>query len=128
MGIVIKIFLRFFVFCVFAFSIACTTTTTSTKINYEERPVIEPEIIKISVIEGKTTKKEIIDVLGSPVNISPNSLNYRFHYYYNKILRLSLTQKDGTKFDITIPSNGKDNISFYTDHKNKGIITSVYVY
>ncbi|MDL2329996.1 hypothetical protein LJC71_09705 [Desulfosarcina sp. OttesenSCG-928-A07] len=67
-------------------------------------PVPEIQYIDATLIEGKTTKQEVLDALGMPESISATSLSYRYGDRNNKNLRarLRIVQKDGTELNVIL--------------------------
>lgn len=65
-------------------------------------PVVQaPQVLELTVIEGKTTKQEVINALGTPksmFNLTGNEqlMVYYFSEYTKLLCWLRLTQKDGT--------------------------------
>lgn len=91
-------------------------------------PVEEPQEFSISIIEGKTTKKHIIDVLGMP-DIINSSLSYSFDK--NKICKLQLTQKDGTIMNVILGPRDKYKYRKFSasfDYDGPTIVDRVGVY
>lgn len=124
-----KALMNLLICCSFLFSVACSYLP-ATQTAHEVVPVKEPEVIELAVIDGKTTKQQIIDALGTPSSFSDNSLTYRYDMGADKILKLSVTQKDGTKFDVTIGPRKQDkarDVIFFMDYKNKNILDSTSV-
>ena len=93
-------------------------------------PVVQaPQVLELTVIEGKTTKQEIINALGTPKSIANIGDNEEMmDYYYiksqNVICRLKLRQKDGTVWNEVLgDSEGK--VSWVYFSLKRGIVQSV---
>jgi len=67
-----------------------------------DEPVVqEPQVLELAVIEGKTTKQEVINALGTPQTMANLGNNEQTMVYYyiksqNVICRIKLREKDGT--------------------------------
>lgn len=90
--------------------------------------VQQPQIVEVAIVEGKTTKQEILDALGTPDKLSETSLTYNY-MGKNTICQLSLTQKDGTKFNIELGADyykykSRYFIAFFHG-KNPNIVSEV---
>lgn len=70
-------------------------------------PVPEVQYVDATLIEGKTTRQQVIDALGTPDSSDPNSLSYS--YYSDKKnglrARLHIIYKDGTEQNIILGDN-----------------------
>lgn len=97
-----------------------------------KRVVILPEsipntnlvIISINIVEGKTTKQDIISRLGDPYSISTGSDFLCFSYSVNKkneIWQINFVLKDGYVFRKTY-KQGMD--SFYIYFNSQGYVSS----
>lgn len=97
-------------------------------------PVSEPQYVELTLIEGKTTKQEIIDALGMPKSMSGISLDYQFKDDIKA--KLQLIFKDGTKFNVILGDGEKQrwlSIGFDDYDENGNIIisdknTSILIY
>ncbi len=97
------------------------------QVRHEVIPVKQKQIIEANIIEGKTTKQEILDALGSPTRFSDNSLTYRNQK--DTIYRIHLTQKDGTQlnFEISRERGGKPSMLIFFDYRKRIIVNSVSI-
>ena len=87
--------------------------------------VPEYQYVDATLIEGKTTKQEVLDALGMPESINNSSLDYRYGGRENKYLRarLRIIQKDGTEFNVILGDGLKYDhlgVSFYGDYDDQG--------
>lgn len=96
------------------------------KTHIETVPVEEYQQFDISIIEGKTTKQEILDTLGMPESIG-SSLHYDFSK--NKICNLKLTQSDGTKMNVVLkPKQKMHDLTIYFNNDSTSIVSSVHIF
>lgn len=92
-------------------------------------PVEENQEFSISIIEGKTTKQEVIDALGMPDSISEFSLAYRFRG--KDICKLTLVQKDGSIFNVLLGTGDEykyNDMGISLDYNNRKIVDNVHLY
>lgn len=68
-------------------------------------PVAEVQYVELTLIEGKTTKQEVMDALGMPDDFSTDSLSYK--YDDNIQAKLYIVCKDGTKMNTILGSGHK---------------------
>ena len=92
-----------------------------------QKTIAIPEIqyVDATLIEGKTTKQEILNIFGMPESIDATELSYSYGNYNNKYLqaRLRIIQKDGTEFNVILGDGlkySKVNIYFNGQHDNHG--------
>ena len=123
-------------YCMLVFCCLCTACYTVKQYDIEHKIVQEPEksepqYIDISIIEGKTTKQEIMNILGMPDDINTDSLTYDV-YKHNIKVRIHLVQQDGTTINTIIGDNEKYKyMSIYCKtiyRNNTAIITPVVHY
>lgn len=84
-------------------------------------PVPQVQFVEATLIEGKTTKQEVLDIFGMPEEID-NSLDYTFRSGDIKV-RLSIIQKDGTKYNVILGPGEKYtklSIMFYGYYNEQG--------
>ena len=100
--------------CVFPFLLSGCLMLPSALFDFEPEPerrdafvtasepvVQEPQVLELAVIEGKTTKQEVINALGTPQTMANLGNNEQTMVYYyiksqNVICRIKLREKDGT--------------------------------
>lgn len=83
---------------------------------HEVVPVKQDQILRLTIVEGKTTKKEIIDAFGTPSSVSNDSLTY---YRKEKVnYQIHLIQNDGTELYYEIKRNGKSYMTICLDKKS----------
>ena len=91
-------------------------------------PVVQaPQVLELTVIEGKTTKQEIINALGTPksmFNLTGNEqlMVYYFSEYTKLLCWLRLTQKDGTVWNDLL---GQGKVSSLQITVKGGIVRTV---
>lgn len=105
---------------------ACSLLPRISKTKTVEKvvPMEQAQEVSVNIIEGRTTKQEIIDALGSPAKLSSNSLEYLFNA--KKICKLSLTQKRGTTFNTILGPTGNNN-TIIIEFNDKDIAVNVIV-
>ena len=86
-----------------------------------------PQVLELTVIEGKTTKQEIINALGTPksmFNLTGNEqlMVYYFSEYTKLLCWLRLTQKDGTVWNDVL---GQGKVSSLQITVKGGIVRTV---
>ena len=62
--------------------------------------VPEVQYVEITLIEGKTTKKEVLDALGMPTSIIMDTMSYI--YSGDVKAKIHLVYKDGTKYNVIL--------------------------
>lgn len=83
-----------------------------------EEPVVQaPQVLELTVIEGKTTKQEVINALGTPKSMTNIGNNEQMMIYYyikgqNVICRLKLKQKDGTVWNEVLGDGNLKSVNF----------------
>jgi len=83
-----------------------------------DEPVVQaPQVLELTVIEGKTTKQEVINALGTPksmINIGNNEQMMIYYYIkgQNVICRLKLKQKDGTVWNEVLGDGNLKSVNF----------------
>ena len=77
-------------------------------------------IIEFTVIEGKTTKQEIINALGNPDDLSSIAIGYSYVNKPDDKLNLRIIQKDKTNLNIEVYgySDKIRSVYFALDEKN----------
>jgi len=91
-----------------------------------------------TIIEGKTTKAEIIAALGNPKQMGallplPGDANssdqflYLYQVSYSKA-EITLIQKDGTKFPISLGYGRDKKHQMYISFDKKGIVSKVTLF
>jgi len=79
--------------------------STPQKPQYVQRTIPVPEIqyVEATLIEGKTTKQEVLDALGMPDSASDSSLSYSYNHN-NMYLhaKLHIIYKDGTELNVIL--------------------------
>ena len=126
--------------CVFPFLLSGCLMLPSALFDFEPEPerrdafvtvaepvIQEPQVLELTVIEGKTTKQEIINALGTPksmVNIGKNEQMMVYYYIkgQNVICRLTLKERDGTVWNEVL---GEGELKSANFHLKKGIVQSV---
>lgn len=121
-----KLFLLLFMLISLSMS-GCGTREISTQ--QAVIPVEEPQVLQVKIVEGKTTKQEVIDALGMPKSLSTGSMSYYFDN--NKsICKLSWVQKDGTTINVILGKGNKyqyDKLNLSFDYKNHSIIDRIHI-
>lgn len=90
-------------------------------------PVVQaPQVLELTVIEGKTNKQDIINALGTPKSIMNVGNNEQMMIYYyiegqNVVCRLTLKEKDGTVWNEVL---GEGNLKSVLFTLKKGIVQS----
>ncbi len=90
--------------CVFLLS-GCYTLQ---KPDVQHNVIATPEVqyIDLTIIEGKTTKKEILDRVGIPDDINESKIAYKLYKGDRDIkIKLELIQKDGTRINTIVGKN-----------------------
>lgn len=127
-------------YCMLVFCCLCTACYMVKQYDIEHKIVQEPEksepqYIDISIIEGKTTKQEIMNILGMPDDISNTHIRYAVYRHEDIRVRLHLVQKDGTVINTLVGNKEKyESISIYFSTLYHGntytispIVDSVYL-
>ena len=91
--------------CVLMLS-ACYTLRKP-EVQHNVVPVPEVQYIDLTIVEGKTTKQEILDAAGTPDSISDSSMTYRVYRNKNIKIKLELVQKDGTRINAIVGDDEK---------------------
>lgn len=107
---------------------ACFPTKNVTQVN---KTVAVPEVqyVEASLIEGKTTKQEILDALGTPDSFSEGSFRYRYRHGKDQKAKLAITHKDGTTMNVVLGQDEKfTNLTIGFSYKNRKLLDSVSVY
>ena len=94
--------------CIFMLS-ACYTLRKP-EIQHNIIPTPEVQYVDLTIIEGKTTKQEILDAAGIPDDISESSMTYSVYKNKDIKIKLQLVQKDGTRIN-TIVGDGEKHQS-----------------
>ena len=88
----------------------------------------QPQELNAIIIEGKTTKQEIIDALGMPKSMDTRYFSYSFRKGKEKVCKLQLTQKDGTILNVILgPDSDYDNLSVSFDD-DLSIVNFIHVF
>lgn len=87
------------------------------QVKHEVVPVKQKQIIRATLVEGRTTKQQVVDALGTPETVSPEW----FHYSGGKdtVYQIDLTQGNGTHFNVE-----RSSLSIRFDEKKKHNIVS----
>lgn len=82
----------------------------------------QKNIIEFTVIEGKTTKQEILAALGNPDSMTGDSLQYNYYSREGEQLNLRIVQKDNTSFNLVFSSgpNVKGWVTFNLNDEYSG--------
>lgn len=92
-------------------------------------PVPEIQYIDLTIIEGNTTKQEILDTVGMPDDINNFWMSYNVYKNKDTKIKLKLIQKDGTRINTIVGHNEKHRgitIYFTTVYKgNKSYTTNI---
>ena len=67
----------------------------------------QKNIIEFTVIEGKTTKQEVLDALGNPYDMDSSGYHYNYLHKPNDQLNLHIIKKDKTSFNMVFSENEK---------------------
>lgn len=97
----------------------CSIMPQSTR--HEVIPVKQKQVLSMTIVEGKTTKQEILNTLGDPNIMAQGGFSY--HRTNTTSYRIHLVQKDGTNFDFEV-AEGK-NYSMYISFDVKSNYTIV---
>lgn len=101
----------------------CSMMPQSKPVQHEVVPVKQDQILSVTIIEGKTTKKEIIDALGTPSSLYSSSIGYT-----NKdgvVYQIHLIQKDGTQLDYELVGGTLvQSVLIHFDPKSQNSIVS----
>lgn len=91
--------------CIFMLS-ACYTLRKP-EIQHNIIPTPEVQYVDLTIIEGKTTKQEILDAAGIPDDISESNITYKVYRHKDIKIKLHLIQKDGTKINTIVGDEEK---------------------
>lgn len=94
----------------FSLMLSACYTLRKPDVQHNTVPVPEVQYIDLTIIEGKTTKQEILDAAGIPDDISESSMTYSVYKNKDIKIKLQLVQKDGTRIN-TIVGNGEKHQS-----------------
>ena len=89
----------------FSLMLSACYTLRKSDVQHNTVPVPEVQYIDLTIIEGKTTKQEILDAAGIPDDISESSMTYSVYKNKDIKIKLQLVQKDGTRINTIV---GKD--------------------
>ncbi len=90
------------------------------QVRHEVVPVKQKQIVRATIVEGRTTKQQVVDALGTPKSVSPEW----FHYSGDKdtVYQIDLTQGNGTHFNIE-----RSSLSIrFDEKKNHNIVSEVH--
>lgn len=89
-------------------------------------PIVQPNEVRASITEGKTTKQEVIDALGTPDSLGAY-WTYDFRKKMNEICKLTLVDKAGVTLNLLVGPNEKYHqmMLFFSDSKNPGVVSGV---
>ena len=91
---------------------------------HEVVPVKQKQVLSMTIIEGKTTKKEVLDALGDPDRVYQTMLSYCRNDTTS--YKIHLIQKDGTQFDFEVGDGKKYSFSVNLDSaKNYSVVSGV---
>ena len=104
-------------------------TLKKPEVQHNTIPVPEVQYIDLTIIEGKTTKQEILDTVGMPDDINNYWMSYDVYENKNIKIKFKLIQKDGTKINTIVGYDEKHRsitIYFTTIYKgNTSYTTSI---
>ena len=83
----------------FSLMLSACYTLRKSDVQHNTVPVPEVQYIDLTIIEGKTTKQEILDAAGIPDDISESSMTYSVYKNKDIKIKLQLVQKDGTRIN-----------------------------
>ena len=86
----------------FSLMLSACYTLRKPDVQHNTVPVPEVQYIDLTIIEGKTTKQEILDTAGIPDDISESSMTYSVYKNKDIKIKLQLVQKDGTRINTIV--------------------------
>ena len=94
---------------ILSFSLMLSACYTLRKSDVQNNTVPVPEVqyIDLTIIEGKTTKQEILDAAVIPDDISESSMTYSVYKNKDIKIKLQLVQKDGTRINTIVGEDEK---------------------
>lgn len=91
----------------FSLMLSACYTLRKSDVQHNTVPVPEVQYIDLTIIEGKTTKQEILDAAGIPDDISESSMTYSVYKNKDIKIKLQLVQKDGTIINTIVGEDEK---------------------
>ncbi len=91
----------------FSLMLSACYTLRKSDVQHNTVPVPEVQYIDLTIIEGKTTKQEILDAAGIPDDISESNITYEVYRHKDIKIKLHLIQKDGTKINTIVGDEEK---------------------
>ena len=91
----------------FSLMLSACYTLRKSDVQHNTVPVSEVQYIDLTIIEGKTTKQEILDAAGIPDDISESSMTYSVYKNKDIKIKLQLVQKDGTRINTIVGEDEK---------------------
>ena len=91
----------------FSLMLSACYTLRKSDVQHNTVPVPEVQYIDLTIIEGKTTKQEILDAAGIPDDISESSMTYSVYKNKDIKIKLQLVQKDGTRINTIVGEDEK---------------------
>ena len=91
----------------FSLMLSACYTLRKSDVQHNTVPVPEVQYIDLTIIEGKTTKQEILDAAGIPDDISKSSMTYSVYKNKDIKIKLQLVQKDGTRINTIVGEDEK---------------------
>ena len=91
----------------FSLMLSACYTLRKSDVQHNTVPVPEVQYIDLTIIEGKTTKQEILDAAGIPDDISESSMTYSVYKNKDIKIKLQLDQKDGTRINTIVGEDEK---------------------
>lgn len=121
---------KFLVLCLFL-ALSCAFVILGCTKPQPPRPVViraqQPQVtyVEATVIEGKTTKAEILEVLGPPDAFDKFGIAY---YYFKRSpyegAKIRCVQKDGTEY-VVVLREGSKNTSIHFYITERGVVDYV---
>ncbi|OUO54404.1 hypothetical protein B5F76_02875 [Desulfovibrio sp. An276] len=91
----------------FSLMLSACYTLRKSDVQHNTVPVPEVQYIDLTIIEGKTTKQEILDAAGIPDDISESSMTYSVYKNKDIKIKLQLVQKDGIRINTIVGEDEK---------------------
>ena len=91
----------------FSLMLSACYTLRKSDVQHNTVPVPEVQYIDLTIIEGKTTKQEILDAAGIPDDISESSMTHSVYKNKDIKIKLQLVQKDGTRINTIVGEDEK---------------------